>query len=252
MHATQRTTATICRSSTRRPRVSAAGTVESDIEMDKSETIIELAKALVKAQGQISPALKDSENPHFRSKYADLSSVWAACRKPLTDNGLSVVQMPVDAPTPGSVALTTLLLHTSGEYISSTVSAPLTKQDAQGIGSALTYLRRYALSAIIGVVADEDDDGNAASRPQATSYSAPQQQHPQAPAPRQQPAQQATAPSGALLCDVCGTPAKDGKWGPYCPAKENHGGKFYTIKAAAARTLPNDWDAEYADIDATR
>lgn len=144
--------------------------------MDKSDTITELAKALAKAQGQISPALKDSENPHFRSKYADLSSVWAACRKPLTDNGLSVVQMPVDAPTPGSVALTTLLLHTSGEYISSTVSAPLTKQDAQGIGSALTYLRRYALSAIIGVVADDDDDGNAASRPHtngASSYSAP-------------------------------------------------------------------------------
>lgn len=131
--------------------------------MDKSETIIELAKALAKAQGAIEPATKSSENPHFRSKYADLSSVWAACRKPLTDNGLSVVQMPVDAPTPGCVALTTLLLHISGEYISSTVSAPLTKQDAQGIGSALTYLRRYALSAIIGVVADDDDDGNAAS-----------------------------------------------------------------------------------------
>lgn len=147
--------------------------------MDKSDTIIELAKALAKAQGQISPALKDSENPHFRSKYADLSSVWAACRKPLTDNGLSVVQMPVDAPTPGSVALTTLLLHSSGEYISSTVSAPLTKQDAQGIGSALTYLRRYALSAIIGVVADDDDDGNAASRPHtngASSYSAARDQ----------------------------------------------------------------------------
>jgi hypothetical protein len=147
--------------------------------MDKSDTIIELAKALAKAQGQIKPAVKDSENPHFRSKYADLSSVWEACRKPLTDNGLSVVQMPVDAPTPGSVALTTLLLHISGEFISSTVSAPLTKQDAQGIGSALTYLRRYALSAIIGVVADDDDDGNAASRSHtngASSYSAPREQ----------------------------------------------------------------------------
>ena len=144
--------------------------------MDKSETITELAKALAKAQGQIKPAIKDSENPHFRSKYADLSSVWDACRKPLTDNGLSVVQMPTDAPTPDSVALTTLLLHTSGEYISSTVSAPLTKKDAQAIGSALTYLRRYALSAIIGVVADDDDDGNAASRPHtngAASYTAP-------------------------------------------------------------------------------
>jgi hypothetical protein len=170
--------------------------------VDKSETITELAKALAKAQGQISPALKDSENPHFRSKYADLSSVWAACRKPLTDNGLSVVQMPVDAPTPGSVALTTLLLHTSGEYISSTVSAPLTKQDAQGIGSALTYLRRYALSAIIGVVADDDDDGNAASRPQATSYSAPRQQAEARPQAPQKPAQQATAPQSADRRDL--------------------------------------------------
>jgi hypothetical protein len=144
--------------------------------MDKSDTIKELAIALAKAQAQIKPAVKDSENPHFRSKYADLSSVWDACRKPLTDNGLSVVQMPVDAPTPDSVALTTLLLHTSGEYISSTVSAPLTKKDAQGIGSALTYLRRYALSAIIGVVTDDDDDGNAASRQHtngAASYIAP-------------------------------------------------------------------------------
>jgi len=148
--------------------------------MDKSETIIELAKALAKAQAQIKPAVKDSENPHFRSKYADLSSVWDACRKPLTDNGLSVVQMPVDAPTPDSVALTTLLLHTSGEYISSTVSAPLTKKDAQGIGSALTYLRRYALSAIIGVVADDDDDGNAASRPHTNgkaTYTPQEQSH---------------------------------------------------------------------------
>ena len=143
--------------------------------IEKSDTIIELAKALAKAQGQIKPAVKDSENPHFRSKYADLSSVWEACRKPLSDAGLSVVQMPVDAPTPDSVALTTLLLHTSGEYISSTVSAPLTKRDAQGIGSALTYLRRYALSAIIGVVADDDDDGNAASQqPKAQAAAHPQ------------------------------------------------------------------------------
>ena len=143
--------------------------------IEKSDTIIELAKALAKAQGQIKPAVKDSENPHFRSKYADLSSVWEACRKPLSDAGLSVVQMPVDAPTPDSVALTTLLLHTSGEYISSTVSAPLTKRDAQGIGSALTYLRRYALSAIIGVVADDDDDGNAASQqPKAQAAAQPQ------------------------------------------------------------------------------
>lgn len=130
---------------------------------ERSDSIKELATALAKAQAAIRPAVKDSENPHFRSKYADLSSVWEACRKPLTDNGLSVMQMPVDAGD-GRVALTTMLLHTSGEFISSTVSTKLQKDDAQGVGSALTYLRRYALSSAIGVVADDDDDGNHASR----------------------------------------------------------------------------------------
>lgn len=131
--------------------------------MNRSDTITELAKALVKAQAAIQPAVKDKTNPAFRSRYADLSSVWDACRKPLTDNGLSIVQMPIDAE-PGRVALETILLHSSGEYISSTVSTALVKTDPQGVGSALTYLRRYALSAVVGVVADEDDDGNAASK----------------------------------------------------------------------------------------
>lgn len=129
---------------------------------ERSDSIKELAAALVKAQGAIQPAIKDKTNPAFRSRYADLSAVWDACRDALTQNGLSVVQMPVDADT-GRVALTTMLLHTSGEFISSTVSTQLVKSDPQGVGSALTYLRRYALSAMVGVVADEDDDGNAAS-----------------------------------------------------------------------------------------
>lgn len=141
------------------------------MSIDKSESIKELAIALAKAQAAIRPALKDSENPHFRSKYADLSSVWDACRKPLTDNGLSVMQMPVDAGD-GRVALTTMILHTSGEYITSTVSTRLQKDDAQGVGSALTYLRRYALSSAIGVVADDDDDGNHASAKPAQSSQA--------------------------------------------------------------------------------
>lgn len=139
--------------------------------MNRSDTITELAKALVKAQAAIQPAVKDKTNPAFKSRYADLSSVWDACRKPLTDNGLSIVQMPIDAE-PGRVALETILLHTSGEYISSTVSTALVKTDPQGVGSALTYLRRYALSAVVGVVADEDDDGNAASKPSATGGAA--------------------------------------------------------------------------------
>lgn len=133
--------------------------------MHKSDSIKELSAALVKAQASIGVAIKDSVNPHFKSKYADLGAVWAACRKPLNDNGLSVVQMPVDAGEPGRVALETILVHVSGEYISSTVSTRLMKDDAQGVGSAITYLRRYALAAFVGIVADEDDDGNAASAP---------------------------------------------------------------------------------------
>lgn len=130
-----------------------------------SESIKELAAALAKAQGQLKPAIKDSENPHFKSKYADLGAVWEACRKPLSDNGLSIVQMPTDSSEPGRVALTTMLLHTSGEYLISTCSSRLQQDSAQGVGSALTYLRRYALAAMVGIVADIDDDGNAASQP---------------------------------------------------------------------------------------
>lgn len=130
--------------------------------MNTSEQINELAAALAKAQAAIKPAAKDAKNPHFNSRYADLAGVWAACREPLSANGLSVVQMPVDSEA-GRVALVTTLLHASGQWISSMVSTRLQKDDAQGVGSALTYLRRYALAAMVGVVADEDDDGNGAS-----------------------------------------------------------------------------------------
>lgn len=132
--------------------------------MEHSESLNELAAALAKAQAAIQPAIKDSTNPHFRSKYADLSSVWSACREALTTNGLSVVQMPVNHAE-GYAALRTMLLHASGQWLATTVSARLTKDDAQGLGSALTYLRRYSLAAMVGVVADDDDDGNAASGP---------------------------------------------------------------------------------------
>jgi hypothetical protein len=132
--------------------------------IERSEQIAELATALAKAQAQLGPAIKDKTNPAFKSRYADLTAVWDACRKPLSDNGLSVVQMPVDAE-PGRVALTTILLHASGQYLSSTVSTRIVKDDPQGVGSALTYLRRYTLAACVGIVADEDDDGNHASQP---------------------------------------------------------------------------------------
>lgn len=122
----------------------------------------ELATALAKAQSQIKAAMKDSINPHFKSKYADLSAIWDACREPLTKNGLSVVQATdFDA---GEVWLKTILLHSSGEQLEGRYPLRPIKQDPQGFGSAITYARRYSLAAMIGVVADEDDDGNRASQ----------------------------------------------------------------------------------------
>lgn len=128
--------------------------------MNHSEQINEIAAALSKAQAVISGAVKDKTNPHFRSDYADLASVWEACRKPLTDNGLSVAQTA--ATDEGRVCVTTLLMHASGQWISDTLAMRPTKDDPQGVGSCITYARRYALAAMVGV-APEDDDGNAAS-----------------------------------------------------------------------------------------
>ena len=129
--------------------------------MLKSDNINELGAALAKAQAVIEGALKDTANPFFKSKYADLSSVWDACRKPLTDHGLSVTQMPTEAEN--GIGVETTLIHSSGQWISNTFTMPVSKADAQGVGSAITYARRYALAAMVGV-APEDDDGNAATK----------------------------------------------------------------------------------------
>lgn len=126
-----------------------------------------LAAALAKAQGMMKGATKDAENPAFKrgntvSKYADLAAVWDACREALSKNELSVVQLVSGGPDP--ISVTTTLMHSSGEYVSSTMTGRPTKPDVQGIGSTVTYLRRYSLMAIVGIAA-EDDDGNAASEP---------------------------------------------------------------------------------------
>lgn len=129
--------------------------------MNKSESIKELATALAKAQGEIKGALKDSTNPHFRSKYADLASVVEAIRAPLAKNGIAYVQLTVPSDK-DEAQVETVLMHSSGEWISGVIAVPVSKADAQGFGSALTYARRYGLAAAVGV-APEDDDGNAAS-----------------------------------------------------------------------------------------
>lgn len=128
----------------------------------KSETLKELATALSKAQASIKGALKDSSNPFFKSKYADLSSVVEAIREPLATNGLSYVQISHERENAASFE--TMIMHSSGEWLSCGVmSVPVNKADAQGFGSSATYCRRYSLSAAFGV-APEDDDGNAAAK----------------------------------------------------------------------------------------
>lgn len=143
--------------------------------MNKSDSIKELALALNKAQSEMGGAHKGANNPFFKSKYADLGAVVQAVKEPFASNGLSYTQFPIE--NNGRIGVETILMHESGEYISNEFTVNLTKQDAQGAGSAITYCRRYALQAIAGIPS-EDDDGNAASsqgdndsQPQNQSYS---------------------------------------------------------------------------------
>lgn len=160
--------------------------------MKTSESIEMLATALAKAQGEMTPAAKDSTNPHFKSKYADLASAWEAARGPCSRNGLSVIQ-GFDPGADGSLVIVTRLLHSSGQWIESILVFYPIDNKPQTIGSCITYGRRYALMAILGIAPDDDDDGNAASaRP---SPPAPRQ-IPPPPAPRQ------TAPPAPPIADL--------------------------------------------------
>lgn len=142
--------------------------------MEQSENIADLATALAIAQGQIENAAKSRENPHFRSKYADLASVWEACREALTANGLSVIQSPGEL-VDGRMAMTTQLCHKSGQWIRGTLTIPLGKADAQAYGSATTYARRYALAAFVGVSpADDDGEAATAAKPKASGMAKPE------------------------------------------------------------------------------
>ena len=148
--------------------------------METSPELNELAAALAKAQGAIKAAIKDSTNPHFKSKYADLAGVMEAAREPLSSNGLSVTQWPGECGG-NQMEMTTMLMHSSGQWMRERLTIPLSKVDAQGYGSATTYARRYALAAAVGIVQD-DDDGNAASNPKGVSNDAPAEKFPEGPA----------------------------------------------------------------------
>ena len=131
---------------------------------DSSEQLNELFSALAKAQAEMPTAGKSSNNHFFKSKYADLASVVEASRPYLAKNGLSVAQ-PITIGQDGKRVLVTILAHSSGQYLVSRVPLNTTKEDMQSLGSAVTYMRRYAYASLVGVVAeDEDDDGEAVAR----------------------------------------------------------------------------------------
>lgn len=134
----------------------------------QSEDITSLAQALLQVQANLKPAVKDANNAYYKTQYATLASVMDTCRSLLAENGIVVIQCPTPAPVSGQqglfqLSLTTKLIHAqSGQWISSTMVIPLEKYNAQSLGSAITYGRRTALSAMLGIVT-ADDDGDAAS-----------------------------------------------------------------------------------------
>jgi len=174
--------------------------------MNKSESITKLAAALGQFHGAMGKVGKDSVNPHFRNRYASLSNIIEAVTPHLNAAGLSIIQMPT------TEGLNTMLLHESGEYISS-VSAIAAKDpmNPQVVGSAITYARRYALGSVLSLNIDEDDDATAATvAPKAAT----------APQPKTKPAL---------------TPEDADKWGKAITALAN--GKTTIEKIKAAYTL---------------
>ena len=130
--------------------------------MNKSESIAELAKALAAFQGEVKQPMKDRDNPFFKSKYVPLENVVEAITNIAPKHGLSFIQYPINQES--KVGIVTILMHSSGEYLETQpIFAKPAKDDAQATGSVITYLKRYALSAVFGITSDEDDDGNAAT-----------------------------------------------------------------------------------------
>jgi hypothetical protein len=149
-----------------------------------SEQLGELFGALAKAQAQIKTAVKDSTNPFFKSQYTSLDGCWATCREPLSSNGLTIIQTVHEEGA--RTYLCTILGHTSGQYIESTMPLLPGKPDPQSLGSALSYARRYSLCAIVGLT-QGDDDGEEAMKgyrePQDSYYAKKTQQKPKEQAP---------------------------------------------------------------------
>jgi hypothetical protein len=211
-----------------------------------SLNIGKLAAALAIAQGSIEDAEKDSSNPHFRTKYASLAAVRKVAREPLSKNGLALMQFPTTGDK--TVKITTMLVHAqSGEFIQSVLELPVGQWTPQGMGSAISYGRRYAFMAILSLAAEDDDGEHAQQAPVQQRHVAAQQQRQTAPA-KQTPAEKRQPPEK--------TPASDTGHvtGPVYDAKDSRDAtldmlaKLQPIEAlikggefGAAKLALNDW-----------
>ena len=160
--------------------------------MEKSDSIVKLTGALIKAQMELEVVGKNAKNPFFKSKYADLPAIFAEYQRVFLKHGLAVIQI-VEGKS-----LRTTLAHDSGEYVSGLAELLLVKQDPQGLGSAITYMRRYALSAICGIATD-DDDGNAGTHGMPETVKKP--------APISEPAKPAENATAAATAQPAAAPA---------------------------------------------
>jgi hypothetical protein len=142
--------------------------------MKQSENITDLATALCLAQAQMGGAIKDSNNPFFKSSYADLTSVIKVIKQPFADNGLSFVQFPITSEGGKGVGVSTMIMHSSGQWVQGEYLLPMDKITAQGAGSAITYARRYALQAMAGIPTVDDDAEAAMFRGQPVAQEPPQ------------------------------------------------------------------------------
>lgn len=186
----------------------------------KSENINELAKALLSFQGDLKPVATNQGNTFFNHPYADLNSIWEAVRLPLHENGLSVVQTVQGQGH--DWFLVTTLCHTSGQWLEGSIPLILTKSDMQGLGSAITYARRYGIAAILGISQYDDDADRAVGR-------GPQPQpKPNPPAPARQAAAPARKRAGPVIAqpdrqvhEPCNEVMLVSRFNPnevYCPA----------------------------------
>lgn len=180
-----------------------------------SETIGAISTALASFQGELKQAKKESSNPHFGSKYADLATVWDTIRAPLAKNALSVVQMTDYAG--GDLTLRSRLLHKSGEWFESTYPIAPERKTPQGYGSAMTYARRYTLAALLGVSQD-DDDGEASMvrAPAKPKESASDFLRNSKPAAAKAAATKPKVEEDKWPCEACGA-TNDNDHAPNCP-----------------------------------